>query len=281
MAYTFAQLEGLWIQAGGSRALAPIMAAIALAESSGNPNAKNATDNGGRQTSWGLWQISDGTHNEPAPNILDPLVNAQQAVKKYQSQGLNAWGTYSSGAYEKYMQQGVTPVGYTGSTSTATDANWLDNPLGSAAGDIGDSIGKGFASAFTTLLKPLINVMIWGTETFLGLVLVVAGILVIIANSSEVKGDEMKLAGAFLGGKGGKGEELPSTPPPTIKPQTKITPAKSPQPRPSSFKGKVDNPKRYPELGGSQDYVKLKNQGYKGMVYDPRNGKTYKFGAAS
>jgi hypothetical protein len=98
----YAQLEGLWITAGGEAALAPTMAAIALAESGGNPNATNPTDNGGRQTSWGLWQISDGTHNQPVPNILDPLVNAQQAVAKWRDQGLTAWGTYDSGAWRRY-----------------------------------------------------------------------------------------------------------------------------------------------------------------------------------
>jgi hypothetical protein len=277
MAYTYAQLEGLWIQAGGSRALAPIMAAVALAESSGDPNAKNPNDNGGTQTSWGLWQISDGTHNEPVPNILDPKINAQEAVKKVQSQGLKAWGSYTSGAYQKYMQQNITPVNVTGSTTTANDAGWLDNPLGTAAGDIGNAIGKGFAAAFSALFKPVINLMIWGSETVLGIALVVGGVLMVIANSAPVKEEEKKLVGAYLGGKGGKSEELPTSPPPTVKPPTKITPSKSPEPRPGSTK----NPRNYPQLAGTQDYVKLKNSGYKGMVYDPRSGKTYKFGPAS
>jgi len=108
-AYTYGQLETLWIQAGGSKALAPLMAAIALAESGGNPAANNYTDNGGTQTSWGLWQVSNGTHSPPVANINDPLVNAKAAVAKYQSQGLSAWGTYDSGAYKQYYQ-GNTPA---------------------------------------------------------------------------------------------------------------------------------------------------------------------------
>jgi Lysozyme like domain len=106
---TYAQLEGLWINAGGSPSMAPLMAAIAEAESGGNPTATNATDNNGTQTSWGLWQISNGTHSEPVPNILSPSVNAQQAVAKYKSQGLTAWGTYDSGAYKAYISNGTTP----------------------------------------------------------------------------------------------------------------------------------------------------------------------------
>src|SRR5260370_21184368 len=85
--YTYSQIEGLWINAGGSKGLAPLMAAIALAESGGCSADENPTDNGGIQTSWGLWQISDGTHNQPVPNILSPSVNAQQAGATYKPPG--------------------------------------------------------------------------------------------------------------------------------------------------------------------------------------------------
>lgn len=103
-ALTFAQLEGYWIQAGGDPKLAPTMAAIALAESGGDPTALNPIDNHGKQSSFGLWQISNGTHAPPDPHWADPPVNARLAVAKEKSQGLSAWGTYSSGAYLAYLQ---------------------------------------------------------------------------------------------------------------------------------------------------------------------------------
>jgi hypothetical protein len=108
--FNFSQLEQLWIQNGGASNMAPTMAAIALAESGGNALSNNYTDNGGKQTSWGLWQISNGTHNMPVANMNDPNVNAQQAVAKFKSQGITAWGTYDSGAYKKYLAGGVTPT---------------------------------------------------------------------------------------------------------------------------------------------------------------------------
>jgi hypothetical protein len=190
--YTYAQLEGLWTNAGGSAALAPIMAAVALAESSGNPQATNPNDNGGRQTSWGLWQLSDGTHNQPVANILDPSVNASQAVKKYKSQGLQAWGTYTSGAYKKFLQQGVPPSssGLTGSTATATNA--------SLTGDVGGAIGQGFAEAFSALLKPALDLLIWGVETLLGGALIVAGIVIMVGNSKPVQSAEKDVATTAL-----------------------------------------------------------------------------------
>lgn len=121
-AYSYRQLEQLWTSAGGSSKLAPIMAAIAMAESGGNPNATNPTDNGGRQTSWGLWQISNGTHSQPAPNILDPTVNARQAVAKYKAQGLKAWGTYTSGLYKNFLQGNTKAAGVSGGAGFVDEA---------------------------------------------------------------------------------------------------------------------------------------------------------------
>lgn len=104
---SFTDLETLWTNAGGDPAVAPLMASIALAESGGNPGALNPNDNGGRQSSFGLWQISTGTHNPPSANWADPATNAQLAVAKYKSQGLGAWGTYTTGAYKKFLNANV------------------------------------------------------------------------------------------------------------------------------------------------------------------------------
>jgi len=111
---SYAQLEGLWLNTAkgtkyATRAWAALMAAIAEAESGGNPDATNPTDNNGTQTSWGLWQISLGNHVAPAANWADPAVNAQLALGKLQGQGLGAWGTYTSGAYKAYMNGATTP----------------------------------------------------------------------------------------------------------------------------------------------------------------------------
>src|SRR5690349_19773079 len=98
--YSFSQLEGLWEQAGGPASLAPVMAAIALAESSGDQQARNPSG------AAGLWQILGLPF---AGNPYDPLTNARMAVSKWHSQGLQAWVTYTSGAYRKFLQPG-SPV---------------------------------------------------------------------------------------------------------------------------------------------------------------------------
>jgi len=138
---SYADLEGLWIKAGGAKNLAPLMAAIALAESSGRPDALNPNDNNGTQSSFGLWQLSNGTHQPPSPNWADPLENAKLAVAKYKSQGIGAWGTYTSGVYKRFLK-GHVPAnlnvkGGGGGTS-----------LGSVIGDIisGFEGGPGLAA---------------------------------------------------------------------------------------------------------------------------------------
>jgi len=133
---TYSQLEQVWIQAGGSKAVAPLMAAIAKAESGGIAGNTNPTDNNGTQTSWGLWQISDGTHGwSYGGDPYDPLTNAKAAVMKYHSQGLAAWGTYTSGAYKQYLQgnvppgTGTLPTGGSGTTVTTPGSGFAQTPV--------------------------------------------------------------------------------------------------------------------------------------------------------
>lgn len=114
MPLTYAQLEGLWLQTAagteyGTKPWAALMAAIAEAESGGNAGAVNPSDNGGRQSSYGLWQVSTGTHSPPSPNWASPATNAQLALGKLQSQGLGAWGTYTSGAYKAFLSGSTSP----------------------------------------------------------------------------------------------------------------------------------------------------------------------------
>jgi hypothetical protein len=126
---SYAQLEGLWIKAGGPPAVAPVAAAIAEAESGGRPDALNPTDNGGRQSSYGLWQISNGTHTPPSPNWADPATNASLAVAKYKGAGntFAPWGTYATGAYRAYLNGSTTPdmnvAGNPDATATETAAH--------------------------------------------------------------------------------------------------------------------------------------------------------------
>src|SRR5882672_1443020 len=89
MALSYAQLEGLWIQAGGPAITAPVAAAIGLAESGGNPTAHNGNAGTG-DDSYGIMQINMLGSLGPSrraqfglsnnTDLFDPLTNMRVAV---------------------------------------------------------------------------------------------------------------------------------------------------------------------------------------------------------
>jgi hypothetical protein len=204
--YTYAQLEGLWITAGGAKTLAPVAAAIAEAESGGCSASVNPTDNGGTQTSWGLWQISNGTHAQPVQGILDPATNAQAAVAKYKANGWSPWGTYDSGAYKQFLNGKTTPdlnvpapvgtdVGEAGAAGSITGVcllgftssglqgtSWINDIIGT-----GGNIGQG---QLCILRKSQARALIGGVIILpvLGLALVGAALLAAQTLSRDVGG---------------------------------------------------------------------------------------------
>jgi hypothetical protein len=122
--YSYGQLEGLWIAAGGSTATAPLAAALAEAESGGNPLAAYpgttvAPGQGSTTNATGLWQILGlPSGNFTAAQLTDPLSNAKMAVAKYQQAGnsFSPWQTYTQGTYQ--VQSGVAPIPWTGASSS-------------------------------------------------------------------------------------------------------------------------------------------------------------------
>lgn len=106
-----AQIWDMAVQAGATPEEATKLAAIAIAESGGDPNNKNLHDTNGRggtQSSWGLFQISDGTHRE-LPGWNDPQQNLQMALSKmrgaqsYHRDPFSPWGSYNTGVYKQYL----------------------------------------------------------------------------------------------------------------------------------------------------------------------------------
>jgi lysozyme-like protein len=119
--YTAMQLQQLWLRAGGSVATAPMAAAIALAESGGDPNAINHNTNGSIDR--GLWQINS-VHG--AQSTLDPAANAQAAVAISQGgKNWQPWTTYITGAYKKFLGEATSSA----STATATEGDPITNAL--------------------------------------------------------------------------------------------------------------------------------------------------------
>lgn len=108
------QLLSLAKQAGFKDEEVPIMAAIALAESSGDSSSLNNNPRTG-DLSYGLWQINMignlGPERRKALGInsneelFDPATNARAAKYIKDRQGLNAWGAYREETYKPYLNK--------------------------------------------------------------------------------------------------------------------------------------------------------------------------------
>lgn len=185
MALSYAQLEGLWIKAGGDPSVASIAAAIVYPESGGNPSAVAAMDpkgDGTYQSAFGLWQISNGTHTPPSPNWADPLTNAQLAVGKYKGAGnrFTPWGTYDTGKYRAYLQNNVAPdMTAGGGAGNGSSAN---PTLASSTPSLTDP-----STWFTPVYEQIYNM---GNYAFMLGVLVSGGLLVLVGLLLLVRGGD-------------------------------------------------------------------------------------------
>ena len=138
----FGQMEALMREGGFSPEISPIMAAIGLAESGGNPYAHNPNASTG-DNSYGLLQVNMLGRMGPERRrefgitsnqaLFDPLTNVRAAKKIYDSQGLNAWSVFRSGKYKEHLP-------------TSTSVMQVEKPLGQdlQAAMMGDaSVGRG------------------------------------------------------------------------------------------------------------------------------------------
>jgi hypothetical protein len=124
--FDFAELQWLFIHAGGGSLHAPIAAAIALAESGGcqyalagpfdiRPVQECTYRKTVGENSFGLWQINLEAHPQytfgnKGANLFKALVNARAAVEiSRQGRSFHAWSTYENGAWRQHMP-GKVPV---------------------------------------------------------------------------------------------------------------------------------------------------------------------------
>jgi hypothetical protein len=202
--YNYAQLEGIWCQAGGDPGAAPIAAAIAMAESGGNTTATNQDSNG--TVDRGLWQINS-VHG--AQSTYDVMGNAR-AAKAISNNGQSwaPWTTYTNGAYRQYVKTNVpadtsAPINATNAAANATDAgihlpggiwdpaNWFLDPFGSAgsaAGSAASAIGGPLIKYFmqgllVTIINPFLAIFAGVLGLSAGAAMVVIGIFMMVKNT--------------------------------------------------------------------------------------------------
>lgn len=112
MSFDYGQIEQLWIQFGGNPSAAPMAAAIAMAESGGNPNAQNSANSNGT-IDRGLFQINS-VHG--AQSTFDLASNIRAAIQ-ISNNGSNwqPWSTFSNGAYRRFLTPGASASFMSGS----------------------------------------------------------------------------------------------------------------------------------------------------------------------
>ena len=101
-----AQLRELALMAGFLGSAADIAAAVAMAESGGDPSAEGDLTLG---LSRGLWQINVRAHPEFDPiRLFEQDYNARAAfLVSSHGTNWNPWTTFKNGAYRKYLPAGV------------------------------------------------------------------------------------------------------------------------------------------------------------------------------
>lgn len=198
--YTYAQLEQLWINAGGSKETAPVAAAIAEAESGGNslaayPGQTIKPGTGTNDTATGLWQILGVPPGFSTTQLTDPVANAQMAVAKYKGAGGNfsPWVTYTSGAYTAYL-----------SNSTPPDATGVPTSTGAGGGGGGGMCVIGPVAGYCLLDKSQARALIGGALMTAGALIILPGLIILAASGFARSG-----APGALGAAAGPLEKTP------------------------------------------------------------------------
>jgi len=148
-------LEALWTLAGGTQATADVAAAIAEAESGGNPSAiaNTAYPNlpgyhpppPGAQPEYsvGLWQINLLAHPQyTASQMLTPRLNAIAAYAiSNGGTDFSPWTTYTHDLYKSHLQSAGTPTAQAG-VVTGLATGWIAPSAHSGYADFRNSVEK-------------------------------------------------------------------------------------------------------------------------------------------
>lgn len=221
--FTYAQLEYIWCQAGGSQQTAALAAAIAMAESGGNSDAISPSND------YGLWQVNKTYHGACA--TLDVMTNARCAVQ-ISNGGSNwqpwctAWcppdcnvsgkSTYlgSCAPFQKYLAPGTlpdsTPVNATNASAgtaavdstvqtVGTNCTWY-NPL-SWFGCVSSGFSDAIQGIVSYIIDPLIQIVIGIFGVLGGIVMVAFGIWEIVGQTqsgSRAQAPAKKAAGGAV-----------------------------------------------------------------------------------
>lgn len=205
---SFVQIEDLWKANGGNPNAAPLMAAIATAESGGRTDAHNARP---PDDSWGLWQINyygrlgpgrTASYGTPAQLVADPNRQARAAIG-ISANGSNPapWTTYTSGAYRQFLpvgSPGIIPALPTLATGAGTGPQQgTDDTEGSWT----------MPGPIPNVSRPLVRKILGGMVLVSGAVVGVVGVFIIAGRGVKLPGPAGIVQGAVQQRREGRHEE--------------------------------------------------------------------------
>lgn len=157
----------LGLQNGLSKEEAIEMAAIGMAESTGNSGVRNTNPDTG-DDSYGLWQINMIGNLGPdrlkryglrsAEDLKDPETNARVMATMLRTDGKTAWGAYKDKRYLQYMAEARRMFAQVGSSGAIVPASHPDSGSGFTIPNTRDASGRppifsqGGAKAFARMM---------------------------------------------------------------------------------------------------------------------------------
>lgn len=146
MAYSYAQLEAMARSNGLAPEAAKVAAAIAMAESGGNPGAISSTGD------YGLWQINARSWPQfDSRRLLEPAYNARAMATIYKGSGWTPWATYKNGRYRSFIPSSSSTAP---TSSSSSSSGGLTDLGGTIAGALGGIPGAGLAGDVAGSLLP-------------------------------------------------------------------------------------------------------------------------------
>lgn len=219
---TFQQIEQLWTSNGGSPTLAPVMAAIALAESGGRTDAVNNNPGTG-DYSVGLFQINyyggllqsrSSRFGTPQQLAADPNAQARAAITLAgpTGAGLSNWTTYTSGAYKGPLSAHTS--GLTGDSLGKIQliSTTSQEELGPPSQPFGPNVGPSTLPPQEGCLIPAISLPVGGSiggdclmqrstaRRIVGAAALVGGGVLMLIGIGFVSRTARRAAGAVVGG---------------------------------------------------------------------------------
>lgn len=166
-----AQLQALWVQAGGDPTKASLAAAVAQAESGGNTSALNDNPHT-LDYSVGAWQVNyfgnlltprSAQYGAPAQLLADPLAQAKAAVAiSNNGQDFTPWSTYLNGAYLSHLLNPDSQSGSIVQSGTPVTASSSATPVTLSFGGGLGYYGITIALALAGIGLVVVGVMLFG-----------------------------------------------------------------------------------------------------------------------